>query len=85
VQDRRAERLHVHAQLGQDAGHGHGMGDVGLAGAAGLAGMGLGADFISPADQLHLGRRKVLGQLGLERAHGLRAGVGPVPDGGIQR
>ena len=35
VQDRRAQGFGVHAQFGQDAGHGDGMGDVGLAATCG--------------------------------------------------
>jgi hypothetical protein len=43
VQDRRDQRLRVQAQLGQHLGHRHRVGDVGLAGFAGLARMRGGA------------------------------------------
>ena len=75
VQDGGAQGFGVQPQVGQDAGHGHGMGDVGLAALAGLAFVGAGAHFVGLADQLHLVRRQVVGQPFLQRGHGLRTRV----------
>ena len=62
VQDRGDQRFHVQAELGQHLGHGHRMGDVGLAGLAGLPGMRRCADFPGTAQQRQLLGRQVVGR-----------------------
>ncbi len=60
VQDRRDDRLGVHAELGQDAGHGDRMRDVRLTALAGLTLMRPGTDFVGADHARHLR----LGQVG---------------------
>ena len=59
MQDGRHQAFVVHAHPGQDARHGDGVFDVGLAALARLAGMGLGAELIGAVDLADLFRRQV--------------------------
>jgi hypothetical protein len=59
VQDRRDDGVGVEAQLGEDFGGRDGVGDIGLAGLALLAAVGLGAEFGGGADALDLIGRKI--------------------------
>ncbi len=61
VQDRGDQRFHVQAQLSQHLGHGHRMGDIGLARLARLPGVRGGSDFPGAAQQRQLFRRQVMG------------------------
>ena len=54
MQDGRDERFVIHVHLGQDQGDRERMLDVGLAGFAMLAGVGLVAKVVGPADLRHL-------------------------------
>ncbi len=61
VQDRGDQCFHVQAQLGQHLGHGHRMGDIGLARLARLPSVRGGSDFPGTAQQRQLLRRQVMG------------------------
>ena len=61
VQDRRHDGVGVDAQLREDLGGGHRMGDVGLARLASLSAVGLGAELGGEADALDLLGRQVGG------------------------
>src|SRR5690606_16479939 len=63
VQHRRHQALVVHVHVGEDAGNGEGMRDVGFAGAPALAGMRLFGVEVGPADQIDL----VFGEIAAER------------------
>ena len=63
VQDRRDQGFHVQPQLGQDLGHRDRMGDVGLAGLAGLAVMRGSPHFPGTPQQRQLLGRQVTGDL----------------------
>ena len=69
VEDRSDDRLDVEAQIGEDSGDSHRMGDVGLAAFAGLPLVGLGAELISAAHARDLLGRQITGQLVFKRKH----------------
>ncbi len=59
VQNRRDQGVGIQAQVGEDVGHRHRMGDVGFARDALLPAVLLGAEFIGFAHPLHLGGRQI--------------------------
>ena len=69
VQDRRDDRLGVHAELGEDAGDGDRVRDVGLAALARLPFVGERADFVSAAHARDLLGREIGGEALFEPAH----------------
>ena len=68
VQQRRADGLVVHAQLGQDRGHRERVGDVGVAAQALLAGVPAGGHLVRALDEPDVG-------LGVGRPHRLGQGL----------
>jgi len=73
VEDRGDQGLRVEPQVGEQVGHGHRVGDVGLAGAAALAVMGLEGEVVRLLHPLDLLR----GQVGLELGDQLGDAYGP--------
>jgi len=69
VQDRRAQRLGVEAQLGQNRRHRDRMGNVSLTGLPGLPGMRLGRDQIGAAHPGDLRGWQEFAQLRFQRTH----------------
>ena len=69
VQDRRDDRLGVHAELGEDAGDGDRMRDVRLAALARLAFVGERADFVRAADARDLLGREINRKALFQPAH----------------
>ena len=70
VEDRGDDGVDIEMEVGEQPGHGEGMGDVGRAGVAGLAGVGGAGERIGLADRLKVRVPVVAGDASDQRAEG---------------